>query len=179
MPSNSRNNRLPDRYQMLLSGDLHIEDLDDEELARGQLRNKNGEFTGRPPLAIPNTMYKRVVEVMTQRVEAAQLGHLGDMYDVLFSIATNPGARPDARNTAAIYIIERLTGKIPDKAVIQQQISIWDQMIGGPEGAELIVDLEVTPAIGVREEDIVDAEIVEDEPPVKPKPVRKTRRRTT
>jgi hypothetical protein len=42
-----------ERYKLLASGELKVEDLDDEEIFRMQLKDKDGFFRGRPPKWLP------------------------------------------------------------------------------------------------------------------------------
>lgn len=44
---------VPTRLEMLMSGELKVEDLSDEEIRRQQLANKDGDFRGRPPKWVP------------------------------------------------------------------------------------------------------------------------------
>jgi hypothetical protein len=113
---------------------------------------------------------------MQARVEAELRGDLPAMYAVMREQALNPKTRPDVRHESAKYIIERVTGKIPDKSIVQQQITVWDNLLSGQDAAELIVDLP--PA---KLDNVVDAEIVEDTPapaqPQKSAPPRKVARK--
>lgn len=154
-----------------MTGELSVEDLDDEELMRGQIRNKNGTF-GKPPLVVPRSFLTRLAAEMQARVEAELRGDLPAMYAVMREQALNPKTRPDVRHESAKYIIERVTGKIPDKSIVQQQITIWDNLLAGQDSAELIVDLppaELPKAV----DNVVDAEIVEDTPVAPPQPERR------
>lgn len=167
MPSGrSRNNhRLPDRYEQFMTGELTVEDLDDDELARGQIKNKNGVF-GKPPLVIPRSFLVRLASEMQQRVEAVLREDLPTMYGVMREQALNPKTRPDVRFEAAKYIIERLTGKIPDKSIVQQQITVWDSMIQGQGGtAEIIMDLPPAQLSAHAAEEPLTVEVVEDKAP--------------
>lgn len=55
MPQRAREVRVTvaQRYRMLADGRLNVEDLDDEEIFRMQLKDKDGHFRGRPPKWLP------------------------------------------------------------------------------------------------------------------------------
>ena len=168
-----RRTQVPDRYKALLDGTMSIEELDDEELLRGKLRAVDGTFKGRDSGLIPRSMHKAVVKEVVNRTEKGLLPNLQTMYEVLQEIATNPRAPAVARNQAAIYVIERVSGKTPDKVEIHADVRKFEQL----EGAGLLMDIEVEPQKAlppVPDPNVVDAEIVE-EPKPKRTPVRRKR----
>jgi hypothetical protein len=145
--------RVPERYQAFVTGELSVEDLDDEEVFRGQIRNKNGTFSGTPPKAIPREFHQALVRELVTRMEQRFAQHVDLGYKTLVEIAANPRASADARYKSATYLIERVMGKIPEKQIVSATISKWEQDVEG-----LFVDV-ARPGF---EEGIVDAEIVED-----------------
>ena len=174
MPDSSkRNARVPDRYQALVKGEMSVEDLDDDELIQGRLRAVDGTFKGRVPNAIPRSLHKAVVKELVSRTERRLLADLEDMYAVLREIAEAPRAPAVARVQAATYLIERVSGKTPDKVEIHADVRKFEQL----EGAGLLMDIEVEPQKAlppVPDPNVVDAEIVE-EPKPKRTPVRRKR----
>lgn len=180
----SRNNaHLPDgtpvtnRMQALIDGTLQISELDDEELLKGKLRNKAGNFGGRPGKAIPREFHTAIVREITQRADRRILPRLEESQDVIREIMLNKRAPAIARFTAAAYTWERIQGKIPDKLIQETTIRKFEDLI---DGGKLLIDLPDPKAIDAikpgegSDADVVDAEIVEDTPP---KHVRKTHRR--
>lgn len=102
------------RLDLLMSGELTIEELDDEEIQRMQLRNKNGDFRGRPPLWIPRELaaqfrqefIRRFQSEMQQMLPKAIKGHK----ELLDSRRLAPG---DAARMAAIKeVYDRTIGKV-------------------------------------------------------------------
>ena len=65
----SKAKKVPSRYDDFLDGKLSVEDLDHEEQIRGQIRNRNGEFGGRPPTVIPRSFHQAVVREFVHRGE--------------------------------------------------------------------------------------------------------------
>ena len=102
------------RLDMLLSGELLIEDLDDEEIARMQLRDKNGDFKGRPSSYVPRELalafrqesYRRFQSAMGEMLPNALKAHR----EMLDSRHLAPG---DAARLSAIKeVYERTFGKV-------------------------------------------------------------------
>lgn len=154
---------MPDRYQALVDGTLKVEDLTDEELLRGMMADKRGGFSGAPPKVIPRAMYQAAIKELIGRKENGLLADLEDMYDVLREVAQSPRAQAAARVQAAIYLIERVSGKITDKTELSVSIKKYEQLA---ESGDLIMDLD----------DIEDAEVVEETKAIEAKPaVRRTR----
>lgn len=163
--------KLTPRMQAIADGRIPVDELDDEELLRGVLRDKNGNIGGKPPIAIPREMHRAVVEEVIRRTEGSLIGDLEDMYDVLKQIALSKSAAAVARNQAAIYIIERISGKIPEKSQVNVQISKFEELV---ESGTILYDLEAKGALPSAAEEssddnIVDAEVIDA--------VQKTRRR--
>lgn len=97
----------------VLDGFDDLSEWDDEELRRGQRRDRNGRFHGRPPKVVPAALHQE----QTRRV----LGRAGQMFventenavAVLIDIANDLAAPYEARLKAASIIIERVMGKNP------------------------------------------------------------------
>jgi hypothetical protein len=111
---------VPPRYRAFLSGELTAADLDDEEIRRGQLRDKNGTFAGRPSNVIPREFHEAIAKEALDRMNGRLSRMVSLSVDVLTEIALNKRAPAVARNQAAIYLLERVVGKIPDK--VQQEV---------------------------------------------------------
>lgn len=107
--------RVTGRYAKLLTGELEIEDLDTEELARGQLKDKNGRFTGRPPKFLPRQILDQMRSEHHKRVNAVLEESLSDVVKIMRGVAMDKKADPATRLKAAIYIYERFMGKVPDR----------------------------------------------------------------
>lgn len=103
------------RTAMLLAGDLKVEDLDDEELARGYCKDKNGKFTGRPPLVVPRELHARMRQELLKRGEQVFAESFVDAITALAEIAKNKKVKESDRIRAAQYVVERIAGKVPDK----------------------------------------------------------------
>lgn len=116
------------RLARLLAGELRIEDLDDEELARGMPRDKGGKFRGRPPLAIPRELHDRMVAELLKRGNALFREEFISAVKVFAEIAKDTEEDANVRLKAAQYVIERIAGKVPDKVEVRAT-DPWQQII--------------------------------------------------
>lgn len=107
--------RVRGRTAMLISGELDVADLDDEELARGRCKDKNGRFTGKPPLVVPRSLHDRMRKELLLRGDKLFAENYTEAVRVMANIAMDPRAENKDRIKAAQYVIERIAGKVPDK----------------------------------------------------------------
>jgi hypothetical protein len=98
---------------MLLDGTLPIEELDDEELARGYPRASDGSFRN-PPVVIPRAIHARMMRVLFERANKTLKQNLGYASDVMVSIMNDKELDPKVRMDAAKWVIERIMGKTPE-----------------------------------------------------------------
>lgn len=127
---------LSPRWQDFEAGRLKVEDLDWEELSRGQLRNKNGTFTGRKPQVLPRAWHdelaKRAAEhgqsVLTQNIDVAVQALVG-------LAASGP---PRERLGAAQYITDRVLGLMTQKSETKTEITVFSDAI---QNGDFLVDL--------------------------------------
>ena len=142
--------RLPrdSRWAMLIDGRLKIEDLDDEELQRGELRNSAGRFGGKQPQWIPRQFIQAMQRQMISRAADGWHANLMQAQEQLIALGMDPKVDAGVRFRALTYIIERSTGKIPDKVEMTGTIKPYEELLQGVEV--------------VRDVDIVDAEVVPD-----------------
>lgn len=146
------------RWQKLLSGHIKVEDLDDEEIARGQCRDKNGRFTGAPPSMIPAAIKQRMVQELFARGDTIMRESYLQSIETLKEISGGTAYEPADRIKASTYLIERLAGKTPDVVVHTQDKPyevIFQNIAGGSRAASRA-------RRGVAdEEEILEAQVVE------------------
>jgi hypothetical protein len=129
----------PERYRAFIDGELTVEDLDDEEIQRMQLRSERGTFQGRPPVSLPRE-FIMAMQVEQQRrfkhwINVAVPEAQKAILELTKSRNLSPG---DAtRLKAAEMIIERFAGKTPDKIEVKAEVSVFDQTL-----SDIIVDLD-------------------------------------
>lgn len=175
------------RWQHLLSGNIKVEDLDDEELARGMCRDASGGFSGVPPRMVPKDLHDRMVRELFQRADQNLRNGLIDVSLTMVEMATSPAIEPADRIKAATWVWERLRGKVAD-VVVHTQDKPWEMVLsnisGGSRAAsraargvadeEELLEAQVAIDPGAFDPDpaatgqVVDAEVVEDYDPEDP-----------
>lgn len=130
--------RMTGRYALLFNGIISVEDLDDEELARGQLKATDGSFRGRPPRAVPAELLQAMRREWLTRAEdklrAALMDHgLG----TLVELAKDKTVDASVRLRASQTIIERTMGKVPDKIELRSEDpveALFRSILSDPNG---------------------------------------------
>ena len=144
--------KVPERYQQLIDGVITVDDLDDDEIARGQLRNRNGGFSS-PPQAIPWVMHDALRASMERRIQRQLMSKMTEVTDALIKIATNDYGSAEARVKAMALIFDRALGKVPEKS--ESKVTITAKWEDAAAGGRLFIDLDEP------EGDVVDAEVVQ------------------
>lgn len=130
--------RVTGRYALLLNGILKIEDLEDEELARGQLKDKNGQFRGRPPTMVPKELVQAMRREWLGRAESKLRAALMESgIGVLTELANDKSIDEGVRLRAAQTIIERTMGKVPDKIELRTEDpveALFRSILSDPRG---------------------------------------------
>lgn len=153
------------RMVSLMAGDISVEELDDEELARGMCRNPNGGWPQKKPEMVPKVLHDRMVRELFSRADEALRMNLLDAVNSVTKIATGDSVDANVKLKAAQWMFERLRGKVPDVVQVTQE-----------KPFEVTLDkLHRGPRPGSEDEgDVVDAEVVEDGD--EPERVTRTRR---
>ena len=99
----------------LMAGLISVEDMDDEELARGQFKDKNGKFTGRPAVVIPREIHIKMKQELLRRGNDMFQTSFLEAIKTYTEVARDESNDPAVRLKAAQYVIERIAGKTPDK----------------------------------------------------------------
>lgn len=98
-----------------------VNTLSANEIARGQLRDKNGNFSGRPPAYVPRGFFDACQKVLMERGrkewEKAYLAAVEALGDI--ASGKEPGAKVSDKIKAASLVIERLEGKAPEKIEVK------------------------------------------------------------
>lgn len=116
------------RYHSLMFGELTPVDMDDEEVARCKLRLDDGTFEGPHPLLPPSFVEAIRRENIGRATRKWEL-QLHVAIDTMYSLMVNPMSDEATRFRAAAYIIERVTGKIPDKVAIAAVVKRWESAV--------------------------------------------------
>lgn len=143
---------MSDRMKDLVEGRISIDDLDDEEVLRGELRDKNGNFTGQKSALVPRQFHDAVRRRIIQDTDMLLRKDYQAVVANLVRIATDPRVAAREQLAAAQYVMERVIGKIPEKMEIKTETTIFQQQL---ETGGFLVDLD--------DDSIIDAEEVHDE----------------
>lgn len=119
---------IPDRYAAFARGDITIDDLDEDEIMRGQFRGKDGSFKGRPPKYVPREFATALVQKQHELVATKISGLVNQAFATLSDVMGKPFPQPGdaARVKAAQLILERYLGRVPESLNVKVQQSDWD-----------------------------------------------------
>lgn len=126
------------RMRDLAEGRLRVEDLDWEELTRGQLRDSRGGFSGSKPAVLPRVWHDQIAHQIVLGAEAKFRENFDLTMEVLLKMISNPRTPARERLAALQYVQERVIGKITERREIKQEIVLFDQLV---QSGELLVDL--------------------------------------
>lgn len=129
--------RVQGRMAQFMKGELTVEDLDDEELARGQFRDEHGRFSGRPNKLIPREVQQEMIRRLLARGDELWRSGYNIAIKVHLEIAADPNNTPADRMKAAQYLIERVAGKTPDRIHIAAEDpveTLFRQILSDPNG---------------------------------------------
>jgi hypothetical protein len=104
--------------------------LTPEELARGQLMDKDGRFMGRPPTFVPRAFHDACVRELLSRGRILYKENYVKAIQAMTEIAASKSAKESDRIKAAQFVIERLEGKVPERLEIAAA-DPWQQIITG------------------------------------------------
>lgn len=120
-----------DRALAFARGKLKIEDLDPEEIARAQFKNKAGDFRGRPADMVPREFATELMrqhqENIFRELSELVLTALKTLDTVMRTGGKGPGA--NAQVKAAEIILQYNIGKVPDKVEIKGEIETWEHRV--------------------------------------------------
>lgn len=117
-------------WRNLESGLIPIEELDDEELSKGKMRDSSGGWRAMPT-AISRKTKTAVVRQLFARYEEKMRLALLNAQTAYVDIAMSDETGPADRLRALQYIQERVVGKIPDKVEISAEIKPWEGLVEG------------------------------------------------
>jgi hypothetical protein len=132
--------------EALLRGELDPSAWTDEELVRGQRRDKNGRWTGRPPTVVPAVVHQELTRRRMSQAFELLRDNVLRASEVLIEIATDPDAEAAVRVKAASIILDRVLGKAPERV----ELSVEPPWAAALRGALVSVEsIEPSPAIDI------------------------------
>ena len=120
--------KVNERMRKVISGEIALSELDEEELARGQLRGANGKFSGNAPLVVPRAMHAKMTTELFKRADDAMKSSLVNAVQTLTTIMESDLSDPKDKLKAAQWLIERVMGKTPEQLIVGQQ-QPWEQLL--------------------------------------------------
>jgi hypothetical protein len=120
------------RMLALMAGEINVDDLDEEELARGMCRGPNGEIPKRQPAMVPKAMYDKMLKALFERSDDLLKESLIAAATSIAKIATDDSVDPGTRLKSATWLFERLRGKTPDVLQVSQE-KPYEVLIGKVE----------------------------------------------
>jgi hypothetical protein len=147
------------RWQALLDGDLAVEDLDDDEILSGRLKDASGRLSPKGANQIPRVLHEKMMRELFRRMNGVFAQHAGEAIETILDIMRNGEGEQYSqfeksgvkRLAAAQYVVERIMGKLDTKTTVTVETTPWQDAL---ESGELLVDIENPP--------IVDVEVVDD-----------------
>lgn len=131
-----------ERWAMLLSGQITVKDLDDQEIKRMKVRGQDGTFSGRRR-AIPSNLIlafqREQVERANNEVRSMAIGAVKELY----KMGTDVDVGEAARVRALTYLADRALGKTPETMRIEG-MSGFDKMLSDAIGVDADLDIEAS-----------------------------------
>lgn len=99
----------------ILSGETDLSVWSEEELLRGQRRDRNGRWSGRPPKVVPTAVHHELVRRKMSRAHELLCHNVVAATEVLVDLAADPAVESAVRLKAATTILDRVLGKAPER----------------------------------------------------------------
>lgn len=161
----------------VINGDVDISEWDDEELAYGRRRDKNGHFTGHPPKVVPAECMRELNRRKLFETNSIIRDACTDAAQYLADVVRGEENPNNARQSAASTILDRFLGKPKERIDIEHELKepAWIGVLRRATSldGQTLEQHPITrnvmspiPATSrpVEPEDIVDAQLIEDDP---------------
>jgi len=118
--------RVGARNTAILIGEDDLSDWDEEELRRGQRRDKNGRFQGQPPKVVPKAIHDELVRRTLAKAEELMRENLYTAIEALVEIITGQDTEDRDKLKAIDMIMNRVMGKTPDRIQFSGAMKPWE-----------------------------------------------------
>jgi len=148
------------RQEQFNNGFLTVDDMDDEELRCGRMRDSDGRIpkVKKTMESIPRDLYDEMVAEHQRRTQEKFRQQLDTALETMIAIMTDETVEPRDRADAAKYLIERTIGKTPERVQVAVAKAPWEEI--AMEVGRLTRAEHEQRQVG----NYVDAEVVEDVP---------------
>lgn len=116
-------------WRNFASGRIPWSELDNEELARLQCRDKNGTFIGGKPAVIPRDVVQMHARELLARNDKLMKEVILKSTQVFIDIIDDDMASDADRMKAAQYLQDRVMGKTPDKVELKAELKPWEGVV--------------------------------------------------
>jgi hypothetical protein len=117
------------RWEMYIAGDLRIADADNEEVKRGRFKDNGGGFVGRAP-NMTARQYNEWHQELLKRGRSKLNGMYMTALDAVDEIVRSGISEDRDRLKAATIIMERVSGKVPDRIEVGPVDAFADALEG-------------------------------------------------
>jgi hypothetical protein len=145
-----------------MSGEMTVEELDDDEILEGKFRDVNGKLTGRPPAVIPREVHEKMTAELFRRADNKLKARLFEVLDSMTEIAADEDGVYEAKDRirAGMWVVERIQGKTPDIVKVTQERPFEVMYTKIAAGAR---STRGSSALELESEEIEEAELVDEE----------------
>ena len=128
--------------------EIRVEDLDDEELIRGQVRDADGHFRHGPLRQIPREFHDELMRrILDRGLEKLRSSYLSAIDVIVDGIVEDRTVDIRLRYDAAKYVIERLAGRTPERVEVGVEMKKWEtvmtKIIKEIPGADQPIDADI------------------------------------
>lgn len=110
--------------------DEFVDALDDQELARGQIKAVDGTFRGRPPQLVPRAFFNACQQAIMKRARVTWLEGYPEALKAIVAIANDKDVKTADRLKAAFFVAERIEGKAVQPMTVAVE-DPWQTMLAG------------------------------------------------
>lgn len=111
----------------ILTGQDDLSVWDDEELLRGQRKDKNGRFQGKPPVVVPLAVHREITRRQMEKAAILMRDNVAEAVQVLVDIMTGADSEDRDRIKAADMIMNRVMGTAPVKVEVEAVKSKFEE----------------------------------------------------
>lgn len=143
----------------IINGTIDVSEWSDEELIRGQRKNKRGKWDGKPPGLVPAAIHQEITRRRFSRAFDLLADSLVDCALMLRSIVNDKRAAKSDRIKAAEVLMDRVLGRPKEQVSLDltAEASPWQSLI-----AAAIVGTEEQ-ARTQADSEVVEGEVLDDE----------------
>lgn len=129
--------RLGKANTRILTGQDDLSVWDDEELLRGQRKDKNGRFQGKAPTVVPVAIHREITRRQMEQAAILMRDNLTEAVQCLIDIIQGADSEDKDRIKAADMILNRVMGTAPVRVEVEAVKSQFEEF-----GESVVVYLE-------------------------------------